>query len=106
MVKRNALLISFLFLLAACSSDPLLVDVSDVEVNIAFEGFDQKMAAAKSPEEMSRINEELLATGDELYEYYVSDMLRAGNVYDDSIGVYLYYFVTDTIMRAVLMTSI
>ncbi|MBK6951660.1 MAG: hypothetical protein IPH24_06305 [Crocinitomicaceae bacterium] len=101
MVKRNALLISFLFLLAACSSDPLLVDVSDVEVNIAFERFDQKMAAAKSPEEMSRINEELLATGDELYEYYVSDMLRAGNVHDDSIGVYLYYFVTDTIMRAV-----
>jgi hypothetical protein len=86
MVKRNALLISILLLFAACSSDPLLVDVSDVEVNIAFERFDQKMAAAKSPEEMSRINKELLTSGGELYENYVYFLLRAGNPQDDSIG--------------------
>lgn len=101
MLKRNLLLICTFLLFTACSSDPLDVDVSDVEVNIAFERFDQKMFAAKSPEDMKRINGELLESGGELYEYYVYDMLRAGNVHDDSVGFYLYYFVTDTIMKGV-----
>lgn len=101
MVVRNSLLICIILVLTACSGDPLDVDVSDVEVNIAFERFEQKMFKATSAADMKRINTELIASGGELYEYYVYDMLRAGSVYDDSAGVYLYYFVTDSIMKMV-----
>lgn len=101
MLKRNRLLILILFLASACSHDPLDVDVSDISVDIAFERFEQKMFTASSPQEMKKINDALIQQGGELYEFYVYDMLRSGSVYDDSIGYYLYYFVSDTIMRSV-----
>jgi len=99
MTNRFTLLILSLFVISGCSNDPLDVDVSNVEVDIQFERFDQKMFAAKSPEDMKKINAECIEAGGELYEFYVFDMLRAGSVYDDSISTYLYYFVTDSMMK-------
>ncbi|MBK9190162.1 MAG: hypothetical protein IPM77_00970 [Crocinitomicaceae bacterium] len=100
-MRLTLLFISLLTVLTGCSGDPLVVDVSDVEVDIQFERFDLKMFEAKSPQDMKKINDECFASGGELYEYYVYDMLRAGDVRDDSIGTYLYYFVSDSMMRMV-----
>jgi hypothetical protein len=99
MIHRFRILIYFSFFLFGCSSDPLDVDVSDVAVDITLERFDQKMSEVKSANEMSQLNTELIETGGDLYEFYVFDMLRSGSVYDDSVGHYLYYFVSDSIMK-------
>jgi len=99
MIYRFRILICFSLFLAACSSGPLDVDVSDVEVNIDLERFDQKMSSVSSVTEMSVTNDEMIEIGGELYEFYIYDMLRSGSVYDDSVGHYLYYFVSDTVMR-------
>ena len=96
---RFHLLIFLSLLMVGCGSDRLDVDVSDVEFDIDFERFEQKMFAAQSPEQMKVINDECVEIGGELYEFYVGEMLRSGSVYDDSIGSYLYYFVTDTTMK-------
>jgi len=101
MTNQNTLLILFLFIISSCSSDPLNVDVSVIEVDIQFERFDQKMFAAKSPQEMQTINAALIESGGQLYEFYVHDMLHAGSVYDDSVANFLYYFVSDSMMRMV-----
>lgn len=101
MIHRFLVFISLAALLVGCSTDPLDVDVSGIDVDLKFERFEQKMFAARSPEEMKKINDELIVSGGELYEYYVWDMLRAGDAHDDSIGVYLYYFVSDSMMRMV-----
>jgi len=101
MISRLNLLILMTLVLTACSSDPLDVDVSGIEVDIAFERFEEEMFAAKSPADMKRISDDLLKRGGELYEFYVYDMLRAGSVHDDSVGTYLYYFVTDSTMKMV-----
>lgn len=101
MIRDFLLFICCIALLTGCGSDPLDVDVSDIDVSIQFERFEQKMFAATSPQEMKQISDELLASGGELYEYYVWDMLRSGDVHDDSIGIYLFYFVSDSIMRQV-----
>ncbi|MEX1001957.1 MAG: hypothetical protein WDZ35_07570 [Crocinitomicaceae bacterium] len=83
----------------ACSSNRLDVDVSGVDVNIDYDRFEEKMFAVKSVDEMKQLNKDLLESGGELYEFYVYEMLRSGSVYDDSIGNYLYYFVSDSIMK-------
>lgn len=88
-----------LLLIGSCSSDPLDVDISDIELDIEFQRFEQKMFAVESPQEMTKLNEELIEFGGELYEFYVFELLRSGSVYDDSIGTYLYYFVSDTAMK-------
>ena len=96
---RHFSLILLIVGIVGCSSDPLDVDVSDVDFEMNFERFDQKMFEVKSVEEMKSVNEELIEIGGELYEFYVYEMLRSGSVYDDSIAHYLYYFVTDTTMK-------
>ena len=96
---RFYLIIFLSALVTACNSDPLDVDVSDVELEMDFHRFEEKMFTVKSEAEMAKVNDELLEIGGELYEFYVYDMLRSGSVHDDSVGVYLYYFVTDSIMN-------
>lgn len=98
---RNSfvLLISSLLILVACGSDPLDVDVSNVEYDLELERFDQEMFAVKSVEEMEVVNASLIEKGGELYEFYVHEMLHSGSVYDDSAAHYLYYFVTDSTMK-------
>lgn len=95
----NLLLITVTIILGSCSSDPLDVDVSDVDFEMSFDRFDQDMFAVESAQEMKSLNEDLIARGGELYEFYVGEMLRSGSVYDDSAGYYLYYFVSDSMIR-------
>src|SRR5690606_25561094 len=103
MNKQVRLILYFLSVIfIGCTSDPLDVDVSGVEVNIQFERFDREMFKAKSPEEMKIISDRLYEIGGELYAYYVSDMLRSGDVRDDSIGKYLFYFVSDSMMNVLV----
>ncbi len=85
----------------SCSTDKLDVDVSDVDLDLEFDRFEKSMFAGQSPEEMHTINADLIERGGELYEFYVYDMLRSGSVYDDSIGEYLWYFVSDSMMQMV-----
>jgi len=77
------------------------VDVSDIQIDLEFERFEKTMFTGGSPNEMAEINRDLMERGGELYEFYVYDMLRSGSVYDDSIGNYLWYFVSDSIMQIV-----
>jgi len=95
----NLLLITVTIILGSCSSDPLDVDVSDVDFEMSFDRFDQDMFAVESAQEMKSLNEDLIERGGELYEFYVGEMLRSGSVYDDSAGYYLYYFVSDSMIR-------
>ncbi|MCB9224441.1 MAG: hypothetical protein R2780_06250 [Crocinitomicaceae bacterium] len=92
-------LIFFSFLIVSCSSDPLDVDVSEIELDIQFDRFEQKMFSVKSEKEMYQLNADLIESGGELYEFYVHEMLHAGSVHDDSAGTFLYYFVSDSMMR-------
>lgn len=87
------------FVLVSCSENKLDVDVSDVKVDMRFDRFEEKMFDVQTQEGMKSVNEELIEVGGELYEFYVYDMLRSGSVYDDSISKYLWYFVTDSIMK-------
>ena len=93
------ILISFTFF--KCGSDPLDVDVSDIEIDIPFERFEQKMFAVSSTQEMVVANKEMIEIGQELYEFYIYEMLRSGSVYDDSIANYLMFFVQDSMMKVV-----
>ena len=95
------LIILISFVIASCSHDKLNVDVSSIDLSLEFDRFEKELIAAKSPEEMKEINEDLIERGGELYEFYVYDMLRSGSVYEDSIEYYLWYFVSDTIIKEV-----
>lgn len=101
-MKRGLYLILFVsFVITSCSGDKLDVDVSDVDLKLDFDRFEQAMFSGESPEEMTEINADLLERGGELYEFYVYDVLRSGSVHDDSIGQYLWYFVSDSMMKLV-----
>jgi hypothetical protein len=78
------------------------VDVSNVEVDLNFERFEKEMFEGSTPEEMAKINESLIEKGGELYEFYVYEMLRAGSVYDDSIGTLLSFYVNDSMMQMMM----
>lgn len=96
---RFHLLILLTFFIGSCSSDPLDVDVSDVDLDIEYHRFEEEMFTVGSESEMAELNAELIEKGGELYEFYVYEMLRSGSVFDDSIGTYLYYFVSDSTMK-------
>ncbi len=101
-MKNKIAAIIFLSLVgASCSTDKLDVDVSAIELDLKFDRFEKTMFEGESPEQMTEINADLIERGGELYEFYVYDMLRSGSVYDDSIGHYLWYFVSDSMMQMV-----
>ena len=77
------------------------VDVSEVKVDIQFERFEEKLATATSPEDLYRINRELMESGGELYEFYVYDILSSALPTDDSIGHYLWYFQSDKYIQKI-----
>lgn len=88
--------------IVSCTSDALDVDVSDIDVTIQFERFEQQLSAANSAAEIGQVNRQLIEKGGALYAFYVADMLRSGSVDDDSIGTYLFHFVSDSIMQMVV----
>lgn len=95
-----SLLIVSLFIVS-CSSDRLDVDVSSVDITVPVYRFDQKMSQISSLQEMEQANREMIEDGEELYEFYVGEMLRSGSVYDDSIANFLLYFVQDPVIQEV-----
>jgi len=95
-------LISLLFLgMISCAGDPLDVDVSDIEVDIQFDRFEQELCQAQSADDLIQINKDLLEKGGELYEFYTFDILGSGPPTGDSIHRYLWYFINDTVMKQV-----
>jgi len=105
MIKNITPLFVFFLLFTACESNPLDVDVSKIEVDLKFHRLDQDLFTAKNEQELSKINSEYIEKGGELYEFYTIEMLRAGSPYDDSIGVYLSYFIQDSMMQ-ILNTNV
>lgn len=101
-MNKFYLIIFLSFVITSCSGDKLDVDVSNVEVDLKFERFEKEMFEGSSPEEMAKINQNLIEKGGELYEFYVYEMLRAGSVYDDSIGTLLSFFVNDSMMQMMM----
>lgn len=101
-MNKFYLIIFLSFVIASCSGDKLDVDVSNVEVDLKFERFEKEMFEGNTPEEMAKINQNLIEKGGELYEFYVYEMLRAGSVYDDSIGTLLSFFVNDSMMQMMM----
>ena len=101
MVKHIfSIFILFLFL-TSCESNPLEVDVSKVDVEIKFHRYDVDTFTADNVKELDAVNDDLYAKTGELYEFYAIEMLRAGSPTDDSIAVFLNYFVKDSMMRLV-----
>ena len=101
MKNKIVVIILLSFVLPSCSGDKLDVDVSTISLDLEFDRFEKSMTSGNSPQEMDVINKDLIARGGELYEFYVYDMVRSGSVYSDSIGFYLYYFISDSVMKVV-----
>jgi len=101
MKRRLYAFILLCFVMASCSDDKLDVDVSGIQYSLETDRFEQAMFAGESAADMDAINQDLIKRGGELYEFYVLDMLRSGSVYDDSVGLYLWYFVSDSMMQMV-----
>ncbi|NOQ71715.1 MAG: hypothetical protein GQ574_06935 [Crocinitomix sp.] len=101
MRNKITAIILLCLVVTSCSTDKLDVDVSAIELDLEFDRFEKSMFAGESPDEMRTVNADLIERGGELYEFYVYDMLRSGSVYDDSIGEYLWYFVSDSMMQLV-----
>jgi hypothetical protein len=101
-MNKFYLIIFLSFVISSCSGDKLDVDVSNVEIDLKFERFEKEMFEGSTPEEMDKINQTLIEKGGELYEFYVYEMLRAGSVYDDSIGTLLSFYVNDSMMQMMM----
>ena len=92
--------ILFLFL-TSCESNPLEVDVSDINVELEFHRYDVDMFTSNDAEALGDVSADLYAKTGELYEFYTMEMLRVGSPKDDSIAIYLNYFVRDSMMGLV-----
>jgi len=101
MLKHIWYIFLFSLLLSACKSDPLNVNVSNVTVDIKFHRFDRELSNAKTVESLKKVNKKLYKIGGELYEFYTIEMLLAGSPKDDSIALFLSYFVNDSMMQIV-----
>ncbi len=101
MIKNLSKLFIFLFLIVGCKSDPLKVDVANVEVDINFHRLDEELSQANSIEELNTVNQKYLKLGGELYEFYTFEMLLVGDPNNDSIAYFLEDFVKDSMMQIV-----
>jgi hypothetical protein len=101
MLKNLSYLFIFSVLFLGCKSDPLNVDVSNVDVDVKFHRFDLDLSNAKTIGELKTVNQKLYHIGGELYEFYTIEMLLAGDPKDDSIAYYLERFVKDSMMQIV-----
>jgi len=77
-------------LLIGCSSDPLIVDVSDQNVDLNLKRMDQELSIdLGSAKEAKELNDKLLAEYGILYELYITRFLEEGSAHDPMIGEYL-----------------
>src|SRR3989344_2962306 len=92
---------SIIVLMMSCtSSNPLDIDVSGIEAEVKIERLDQKLFQAK-PGDLARLNREFLTSYGELWETYVSVMLRTGSANDSLIDISLERFINDPVMKQV-----
>ncbi len=101
MLKKISYLFILFVLFIGCKSNPLDVDVSNIDVDIKYHRFDLELSNAQSVDDLKSINKKLYKIGGELYEFYTIEMLLAGNPKDDSIAYFLDYFVKDSMMQLV-----
>jgi len=101
MLKNLSKLFIFLFLFTGCKSDPLKVDVANIEVDIKFHRLDQELSQASTIEELKKVNQKYFKLGGELYEFYTFEMLLVGDPNNDSIAYFLDDFVKDSMMQIV-----
>ena len=101
MIKHITPLFLFFLVFTACNSSPLDVDVSDIKLDVNLHRFDVELFNAQSISEIDALNQEFLNKGGELYEFYTIEMLRVGSPFDDSIAVFLNFFVQDSMMQMV-----
>jgi hypothetical protein len=101
MIKKLGYLFIVTSVLFSCNTNPLNVDVSDIELAINYHRFDQKLASAKNVNELEQVHKELHTIGGELYEFYTIEMLRVGAPNDDSTVAFLYKFIKDSTMQLV-----
>lgn len=87
-------------MISCTSSNPLEIDVSGIEAEVKIERLDQKLFQAK-PSELAKLNREFLTSYGELWETYVSVMLRAGSPNDSLIDISLERFINDPVMKQV-----
>ncbi len=101
MLKKISYLFIIFILIIGCQSNPLDVDVSQVDVDIKYHRFDLELSQAQSVDELKKVNQKLYKIGGELYEFYTIEMLLAGSPNDDSMAYFLNYFVKDSMMQLV-----
>lgn len=90
----------FLLFFSCSRPNPLVIDVSNIQVKIEIERLDQKLFEAKS-DELAELNRECIQRYGELWETYVTVMLRAGVVQDSLLPVSLDRFINDEVMKQV-----
>lgn len=83
----------------ACENDPLVVDVSHVNVELEVKRFDQQLFAYEKI--TNQEIEELQNTYDPFYSAFVENIINVGAVNDPSVYYYLTSFVNDKNIRLV-----
>ena len=106
MRKFHVLLISLvLTTLLGCNSNPLQIDVSDVDLELEFYNLDTDMNQAKTKEDFQSINNECKTEFGDFYEYYSAEILRIGKPNDDFVADGLMKFRNDKYMSRIFKES-
>ncbi len=85
----------------SCGKNPLKVDISGIEAPVRIERLEKPLFEASDPEALAKLNAAWLETYGDLWESYVSVMLRAGSPRDSLIGITLERFISDEAMKQV-----
>ncbi len=99
MQNKKIIFFIFLTLLFGCHTNKLDVDVSDVQIELEFHSFEKEIISGKTLNEMTDVNSKCWEIGDELYEFYLVDMLRVGFPEEDSTPTFLNMFANDSMMK-------
>lgn len=89
---------SLLFLLSGCNSDPLDVDVSDIETNLTFKRLDQDLFGLNPAAGQTKTDELHSKYGQFLVDYSAG-VLRIGDPESESFGYAVAQFITDENMK-------
>ena len=81
-----------------CSSNPLEVDVSEVQIDFRFDRMDQEMIAS-SHADLQAVSDDCAARYGGWYDIYTTDMIRVGRADNPSIGLNLRQFVADPVVQ-------
>jgi len=101
MRNRFIYLTPIIIFIIACKSEPLKVDVSNVDFQLEIIRVDQQYNSQASLAEISKKNDELIQKSEELYSYYTSEMLQVGRPDQDSTAAFILKFTQDSIMQLV-----